>query len=78
MVDRMHQPQCLIVHHGKCCMHRLDWVQEARPGIQGHGLGYIHFVKSLIALPQRKPNIKIVVINGFYLDLLHKMLLKIG
>ena len=30
-----------------------------------HGLGDIHFVKSLIAFPQRKPNIKIVVINGF-------------
>ena len=36
--------------------------------LERHGLGEIHSVKLLITFPQRKPNIKIVVINGFDLD----------
>jgi hypothetical protein len=42
--------------------------RRVRPVLERHGLGDIHFVKSLIAFPQRKSNIQIVVINGFDLD----------
>jgi hypothetical protein len=46
-------------------MHWLGWIQEASPGPERHGLGDIDLVKSLMAFPKRKPNIKIVAINGF-------------
>ncbi len=67
----------LFANHGERCIHRLDWVQEARQISSVTDFGDVHFVKSLIAFPQRKPNIKVVVINGFDLDRSHRTLLKI-
>lgn len=64
----MCQPEGVFAHHGKRRLHRLHWVQEARPCLERHRLGDVHFVESLIALPQRKPNIEIVVFNGFDLN----------